>query len=167
MSATREISAHEMREHRMEDEAPDVAWLRPNHLESSQLLRRGVAVIALAGIALVHVVDATGKFHETPYLGWAYVALIVGCVVIAGMLIEHDDRRTWIVVAGISILAFVAYSLSRTTGLPAAKDDIGNWFEPLGLATIFAEATATAVAIRAIAALNSLSRREQNFAKAP
>jgi len=122
-------------------------------LDGSQLLRRGVAVIGLAGIALVHVVDATGKFHETPYLGWGYLALIAGCFAVAGMLLERDDRRAWTGAAALAAIAAVAFILSRTTGLPSAKDDIGNWFEPLGLATLFAEAVVVAVSLRALASL--------------
>jgi len=30
---------------------------------------------------------------------------------------------------------------SRTVGLPAATGDIGNWLEPVGLASLFVEAT--------------------------
>ena len=29
--------------------------------------------------------------------------------------------------------------MSRTVGLPASTDDIGNWAEPLGLASLFVE----------------------------
>jgi hypothetical protein len=151
MSFTRDISTSDARDRQLIDD-PTLTRGGPPHLEISQMLRRGVAVVGLAGIALVHVVDATSKFHETPYLGWAYVALIVSCLAIAGLLIERDDRRTWIAAAAVSCLAFVAYALSRTTGLPSAKGDIGNWFEPLGLATIFAEAIVAAVALRAVTA---------------
>jgi len=116
----------------------------------AQLLRRGIAVVGLAAMALVHLVDGTGKFHEVQYLGWLYMLLVVGCIVVGGMLVERDDRRAWVGAAAISAAAFVGYSLSRTTGLPSAKDDIGNWFEPLGIATLFAEAVVFAVATRAI-----------------
>lgn len=132
---------------------------RPSHLEPptrpvrgdhSQLLRRGTAIMGLLAIAFVHVVDATAKFHETAYLGWAYVALIVGCLGAAVALIERDDRRAWLVAATLSGLAFAAFSISRTTGLPAANGDIGNWFEPLGLATLFAETVVLFVSARAL-----------------
>jgi hypothetical protein len=157
MSLTRDVSVTDSGDHRlMEDRATPVR--RAPLEESAQLLRRGVAVVGLAGIALVHVVDATGKFHETPYLGWAYVVLIVGCLAAGGMLIERDDRRAWIAAAGLSAAAFVAYALSRTTGLPSAKDDIGNWFETLGLATLFTEVLVLALALRAITAVGKTSR---------
>ena len=41
--------------------------------------------------------------------------------------------------------------LSRTTGLPNAMDDIGNWTEPLGLASLFVEGGVVAIAGTAFA----------------
>ena len=41
---------------------------------------------------------------------------------------------------------FWSYILSRTTGLPNATGDIGNWSEPLGLASLFVEGAVIAVA---------------------
>jgi len=43
--------------------------------------------------------------------------------------------------------------LSRTTGLPNATDDIGNWTEPLGLASLVVEGCVVAVALGALRAL--------------
>ncbi len=43
----------------------------------------------------------------------------------------------------------MGYVLSRTTGLPQATGDIGNWTEPLGLASLFVEGGVAAVAIGA------------------
>lgn len=118
----------------------------------SQLLRRGVAVVGLLAIAVVHLVDGTGKFHEVQYLGWAYLALVAGALVVGGALVERDDRRAWGAALGLSVAAFAGYALSRTTGLPAATDDIGNWFEPLGIVTLFAELVVAAVSVRALQA---------------
>ena len=38
-------------------------------------IARTIAVVGLAGVALIHLLDLPGKFQETPYLGWLYVAL--------------------------------------------------------------------------------------------
>ena len=38
-----------------------------------------------------------------------------------------------------SALVIVGYVLSRTTGLPHSSDDVGNWSEPLGMASLFVE----------------------------
>jgi hypothetical protein len=136
--------------------APTSAGVAVAAPHANQLLRRGIAVIGLAAIALIHLIDGTGKFHEVPYLGWMYMGLVAGCLLVAGMLIERDDRRAWAGAVGLSAVAFLGYALSRTTGLPSAKDDIGNWFEPLGIGTLFAEAVVFGVGLRALVALRSL-----------
>ena len=54
-------------------------------------ITRAIAVVGLAGIALIHVLNAPSTFDETPYLGWMYLALILGSVALAGALIRDSD----------------------------------------------------------------------------
>ncbi|HEY0633633.1 MAG TPA: hypothetical protein VGC98_16370 [Thermoleophilaceae bacterium] len=100
---------------------------------------RAVAVIGLLGIGLIHLLDSIGKYSETRYLFWMYIALIVGTIVVAGALLHRESRLAWAGAALLAAGALVGYVLSRTTGLPSAKGDIGNWTEPLGLASLFIE----------------------------
>jgi hypothetical protein len=107
---------------------------------------RGVAVVALAGVALIHLLDAPGTFADAPYRGWLYVGLIVGCLGSAAALVRSNDRRAWLTAAALSVGAMLAFVVSRTVGLPAGADDIGNWTEPLGLASLFVEGLLVALA---------------------
>jgi hypothetical protein len=104
---------------------------------------RTVAVIALAGVALIHLLDAPGKFEETPYMGWMYVGLIVACLAVAAALIPSTGTRAWTATA---LLPLTGYVLTRTIGLPQAMEDMGNWTEPLGLASLFVEGALVALA---------------------
>ena len=108
-------------------------------------ITRTLAIVGLAGVALIHLLDAPGKFTETPYLGWMYVALIAGCLVVAGALVRTSDRRAWAAAAALPAGAIIGYVLTRTTGLPQATDDIGNWGEPLGIASLFVEGSLVAL----------------------
>jgi hypothetical protein len=107
---------------------------------------RGVAVVGLAGVALIHLIDAPGKFTETPYIGWMYVALIVSCLTVAALLIRHGDRLAWTAALVLPALVLVGFILSRTTGLPQAHGDVGNWGEPIGIASMFVEGSLIALA---------------------
>ena len=100
---------------------------------------RGIAAIGLAGVALIHLLDLPGKLSETPYMFVLYVALMVSSIALAVALIRTDDTRVWAAVAVLPALVIVGYVLSRTTGLPQSNDDIGNWSEPLGMASLFVE----------------------------
>jgi xanthine/uracil permease len=108
---------------------------------------RAVVAVGLASIAVIHLVDAIGKYSETRYLFWMYVALIVGCIVVAGAVLFTRMRAALLAAALLAASAAIGYVLSRTTGLPSASDDIGNWTEPLGLASLFVEGAVAAVAI--------------------
>ncbi len=136
-------------------------------------ITRTLAIVGLAGVALIHLLDAPGKFTETPYLGWMYVALIAGCLVVAGALVRTSDPRAWAVAAALPAGAIIGYVLTRTTGLPQATDDIGNWGEPLGIASLFVEGSLVALsggvlALRAGAAPAEVRRTQpaRRFAQA-
>ena len=91
----------------------------------------------------------------------AYTLSLAVLLVTGGRLGDIFGRRTFflfgVVVFGISS-ALIGFVLSRTTGLPHASDDIGNWTEPLGLASLFVEVTVAAAALGAYAILPAPSR---------
>src|SRR3954469_21141235 len=88
------------------------------HDLARDLSMRAVGAVGLAGIALIHLLDAIGKYHETRYLFWMYVALILGCVGTAGAVLFARARAAFLVAAGLAASAAAGYILSRTTGLP-------------------------------------------------
>ena len=70
------------------------------------------------------------------------MALIAGSTATAAALVRNDDLRAWAAAAALPAGAIVAFVISRTVGLPQGADDIGNWTEPLGLASLFVEGLA-------------------------
>ena len=108
-------------------------------------IARGIAAIGLAGMALIHLLDLPGQLSETPYIFFLYLALMVASVTLAGVLIATSDPRAWAAATVLAALAIVAYVLSRTRGLPQSSDDIGNWSEPLGMASLFVEGSLVAL----------------------
>jgi Na+/proline symporter len=98
---------------------------------------RAVAVAALVGFALIHLLDLPGTIADTPYVGWMYIGLIVTALVLAGALVMSSHTRIWLAAVGLVTSTMVGYVLTRTTGLPQSTDDIGNWGQPLGIAMLF------------------------------
>ena len=121
-------------------------------------IARTIAVIGLAGVALIHLLDLPGKFDETPYLAWMYIGLIAGCLAVAVALVRSGDPRAWTTAALLPLGALVGYTLTRTVGLPQATDDIGNWSEPLGLASLFVEGSLVALACAMLSSLSGVRR---------
>ena len=108
-------------------------------------IARAVAAIGLAGVALIHLLDLPGQLSDTPYLFFLYLALMVASVALASVLIATSDARAWAAATLLAALVIVGYVLSRTSGLPESSDDIGNWSEPLGMASLFVEGSLVAV----------------------
>jgi len=103
-------------------------------------------VTALAGVALIHLLDLPGTFGEQPYKGWLHLGLIGGCLLAAAALIRDGDTRAWLAATLLPLGAISGYVISRTVGLSGGADDIGNWTEPLGLASLFVEGSLVALA---------------------
>ncbi len=101
--------------------------------------RRSAVILGLAGLAGVHVMDLPAKFTETPYLGWAYIGIILFAVVVIERLTVKGSFLDYLGAAGVSLAVLGGYVINRTVGMPGAMGDIGNWFEPLGLLSIFIE----------------------------
>jgi hypothetical protein len=109
-------------------------------------ITRTLAAIGLAGMALIHLLDLPDTISGTPYIGWMYVGLIVSAMALAGALIRVSDIRAWRATAALALSVSVGYVLSRTTGLPGSTDDIGNWGQTLGIASLFVEGSLVALA---------------------
>ncbi len=100
---------------------------------------RATVAVGLGGVAVIHAVDSVGKWTETRYLFWMYMALCVTSIAIGGWALVSRSRLSLLAAAGLAASAFAGYVVNRTVGLPNAMDDIGNWVEPIGLASLVVE----------------------------
>lgn len=107
---------------------------------------RWSAIATLAASAAFHIPVIAPHLHEAPYIGGLFIALTVACLALAAALTVRDDDRLWAAAGVVTALAVIAYVVSRTVGLPEIGDDIGNWAEPLGVASITAETLTVLIA---------------------
>lgn len=96
-------------------------------------------VLLLAGIGWMHFRDIPSKLGETPYLGWLYILLVAGCAAAGAWLLSSHWKNGYGLGLLISGGAILAYTLTRTVGLPNARGDIGNWAEPAGIISLALE----------------------------
>jgi len=88
----------------------------------ASLVARGVGAVGLATIGLIHLLGAA-------------------------LLLRAHSRASWAMAAVLGVSPFLGYVLDRTTGLPGATGDIGNWTEPLGMASLFVETCVIALSV--------------------
>jgi hypothetical protein len=106
---------------------------------SADTILRGLGAVLLIGIAQIHFLDVFDKFKENVAQGWMFAALIAGCLVATLSLVHRSGALVWLFVALCGLAPLAGYIVSRWVGLAGATDDIGNWSEPLGLASISTE----------------------------
>ena len=130
-------------------------------------IARGVAAIGLAGVALIHLLDLPGKLNETPYMFVLYLALMISSVVLAGVLIRTDNARAWAAATVLPALVILGYVPRRTSGLPQSGDDVGNWGEPLGMASLFVEGSLVVLGSAVLAGRRTVREARARAGAAP
>ncbi len=110
---------------------------------------RVTAAALLIAVAYIHFADQSFlAFDKSPaYLQGAYLVLEVAAVVVAVVLLPRPTPGTWLLALGCAAGPLAAFIATRTVGLPGAKEDIGNWGEPLGVASLIVEATLLLLAV--------------------
>ena len=120
-------------------------------------------VVTTAGTAQLTVSTASGAANGTypltitgtsgPTGHSAFATLVLspppdfGLTALPASRAVRDDRMALLAAAALAAAVIIGYVLSRTTGLPAATADIGNWTESLGIASLFVEGTVVLVVV--------------------
>jgi lipopolysaccharide export LptBFGC system permease protein LptF len=137
--------------HPTESDDMNTTMERQQTRRASESPPKVLAPRALAGIALltttaaIHIAELSGKIEETAYLGAGYIALIAASMIAVVMIATHD-RRGWALGALACAATIIGFVLTRTTGLPAAHGDVGNWSETIAVWSLVAEGGFLAVA---------------------
>jgi hypothetical protein len=113
----------------------------------SEQAARLLAVIGMAAIAVIHILDAPGTFEGVKYIFWLYIAVIVGAIPFSILLLQWSSRLAWVGPALLAAGPLIGFVLTRSIGLPGDSGDIGNWLESLGLASMFVEAAVLSLSL--------------------
>jgi hypothetical protein len=109
--------------------------------------------------AAAHVPVVGEHLREAPYMGEEFIVLIIGCLLIALAALIGDTAGVYVMAVITCGLAITGYILTRIIAFPSLADDVGNWFEPLGVVSILAELATVAVAVAALASRYRASQR--------
>src|SRR5690349_6945887 len=79
---------------------------------------RATAILGLGAVAVIHFSQVVTTIDETPWLGAAFVVLTLGCMVLAGRLLQWGSRLLWAEVAVLNALAIGGYVFTRLFSTP-------------------------------------------------
>lgn len=118
----------------------------------NRLINAAGALLAVA-VSVIHVADQGGltALKDPAYLGYGYWLLELAGVITAVLLLTRPHSVSWLLALGVAAGPLIGITISRSVGLPDATDDIGNWFEPLGMLAMAVELALVALSVTAIA----------------
>ena len=109
--------------------------------QGAAVAARAVGALALATLAVIHVLDLPGTLGPTPLVGIGYLGIIAAAILIGGVLIARPHRLAWAAAAAVAASAMIGYVLTRGLrgGFLGDHGDVGNWHCPLGIAALSVE----------------------------
>ncbi len=113
----------------------------PAQPEGTDVVARAVGALALAALAVIHVVDLPGTLGPTPLVGLGYVGIIAAAVLAAGTMITRSHWLAWAAAGAVAVSAMGGYLLTRALpgGFLGDHGDVGNWRCPLGITALSVE----------------------------
>ena len=125
------------------DRAPGAVEPRP---------RQWVLTVAAVFAAVAHSPVIRPHLAEAPYMGVLFVLLTVGCLAVGAAVFVRETTWLYAAAGAMCALAVLGYAATRLVAFPQLSDDVGNWFEPLGVISVVSESVVVAAAVRGIAA---------------
>src|SRR6266705_1618257 len=109
--------------------------------QNADVIMRAVGAVALAALAMIHVIDLPGTLGPTPLIGAGYFGIVAAAVVTGGVMITRSHWLAWAAAAALAASAMGGYVLTRALpgGFLGDHGDVGNWRCPLGIAALSVE----------------------------
>jgi hypothetical protein len=98
-----------------------------------------LAILAILGTGLIHIVEAREAYGEATYKGLLFVANGIGALAAAVGMYRNQRWLGWVLGLLVAGGALVGYVASRTVGLPGLAAEPDAWFEPIGVASLACE----------------------------
>ena len=109
--------------------------------QATDVIARAVGAVALATLAMIHMVDLPGTLGPLPLVGAGYLGIIATAVAVGGMMIARSHWLAWAAAGAVAASAMGGYVLTRAVpgGFLGDHADVGNWRCPLGIAALSVE----------------------------
>jgi hypothetical protein len=124
---------------------------QPTQDTDADAVARAVGALALAALAVIHVVDLPATLGPTPLVGIGYFGIIVAAVLTGGVMISRSHWLAWAAAGGVAAAAMGGYVLTRSVpgGFLGDHADFGNWRCPLGMTALSVETLIILLAVLA------------------
>ncbi|MFL6109425.1 MAG: hypothetical protein ACJ72D_05985 [Marmoricola sp.] len=125
--------------------------------DSSRLVLRVATVASILVAAVAHIPVIAPHLDEAPYMGVLFIALTAVCLSLGAAIAASDSTWAYQSAAAVCGAAVLAYAATRLVAFPQLADDVGNWFEPLGVVSVLSESLVVAFALVVLSRRSSRS----------
>ncbi len=115
-------------------------------LTAGEEWRRWVTVGLLVIAGLGHVPVIAPHLDEAPYMGVLFILFTVFALASAGALAFKRSAIRYALVGGLCLSAVCVYAATRLVAFPMLSEDVGAWWEPMGVLCVATEIGAAVIA---------------------
>ena len=127
-----------------------IQTLRADHASALRGALRWSVVAAIGVAAVAHIPVIAPHLEEAPYMGVLFIALTAVCLTLGAAIAAANSTWAYQAAAAVCGAAVLAYAATRLVAFPQLSDDVGNWFEPLGVVSVLSESLVVVLAIAAV-----------------
>lgn len=124
--------------------------LRADHASALRGALRWATVAAILVAAVAHMPVIAPHLEEAPYMGMLFIGLTAVCLGLGAAIATAEPKWAYSAAAVVCGAAVLAYAATRLVAFPQLADDVGNWFEPLGVISVISESAVVAFALLAM-----------------
>ena len=119
--------------------------------QGADVIARTMGALALAALAVIHVVDLPATLGPDRLVGIGYLGIIVAAVLVGGVMVAWSHWLEWAAAGAVAVSAMSGYLLTRALpgGFLGDHADVGNWRCPLGIAALSVETLLILLAVLA------------------
>jgi hypothetical protein len=139
--------------------------IRPLALANDPALR-AVTVIGLIGVGIIHALEIPGQVDFAVWLTIGFCLLAVVAPAAGLWLLIRPSLLAWEFAGLVCGLAAAGYVLTRSVPVPGDTGDVGNWLEPLGVASLITEAVVVMLAAIILAGIYRTSHASRPWVRA-
>ena len=100
---------------------------------------RAVAAIGLITVGIIHALEIPGSLTGPAWLTVGFCLLAVAAPVAGLWLLAQPSAAAWGFGGLMCVAAESGYILTRSVPMPGDVGDVGNWLEPLGVASLITQ----------------------------
>jgi hypothetical protein len=143
----------------------DTIETRPDALASDPAVR-AVTVIGLIGVGIIHALEIPGQVDFAVWLTIGFCLLAVIAPAAGLWLLIRPSLLAWEFAGVVCALAAAGYVLTRSVPVPGDAGDVGNWLEPLGVASLITEGVVVILAAMILAGIYRIHHASRPWVRA-